>query len=64
MPLGTQQPENVVNNVLEQTYKLELSQYLHAEIFSPTAAIILKAIKQGLLKTWPGPHIKTNEETR
>ena len=54
VPLGTQQSENVVNNVLEQTYKLELSQYLHAAIFSPTAAIILKAITKVLLNTWAG----------
>ena len=37
-----------------QTSKPELVKYLHAEIFSPTTAILLKAIKQGFLKTWPG----------
>ena len=55
VPLGTQQPENVVNNILEQTSKPELSQYLHAALFIPTAASLLKATKQGFLKTCPGP---------
>ena len=53
-PLGTQKSENLVENILAQTSKPELAQYLHAEIFSPTTASILKAIKQGILKTWPG----------
>ena len=37
-----------------QTTKPELAQYLHAALFIPTTAILLKAIKQGFLKTWPG----------
>ena len=54
MPLGTQQSGNVVHNILEQTSKLELAQYLHAALFSPTAASLPKAIKKVFLKTWPG----------
>ena len=29
VPLGTQQSENVVHNILVQTSKTELAQYLH-----------------------------------
>ena len=54
VPLGTQQSENVVNNILAQTSKLELAKYLHAALFSPTTASLLKEIKQVFLKTWPG----------
>ena len=53
-PLGPQQSENMVNTILAQTSKPELSQYLHAALFTPTTAILLNAIKQGFLKTWPG----------
>ena len=44
----------VVNNILAQTTKPELAQCFHAEIFSPMATGLLKAIKMGLLKTWTG----------
>ena len=54
MPLGTQQSENVVNNILAKTTKPELAQYLHAALFSPTATSLRKAIKQGFLRTWTG----------
>ena len=54
MPLGLQQPENVVNKILAQTSKLELAQYLHALLFSPFTASLLKATKQGFLKTCMG----------
>ena len=54
MPLGPQQSENLVNNILAQTSKTELAQYLHAALFRPTKEIILKEIKPGFLKTWPG----------
>ena len=54
MPLGTQISESVTTNILAQTYKPKLAQYLHAEIFSPTTAILLNSIKKGFLKTWPG----------
>ena len=54
VPLRPQQSKNVVNNILVQTSKPELAQYLHVEIVSPTIVSLLKAIKQGLLKTWPG----------
>ena len=52
--LGPQQSENVVNNILAQTSKPELAQYLHAVLFSLTAISLLKAIKQGFLKKWTG----------
>ena len=35
-------------------FKNRTSQYLHAALFIPTTASLLKAIKQGFLKTWPG----------
>ena len=54
VPLGPQQSENVVNNIMAQTSKPKLAQYLYEAIFSPTTEILLKAIKQGFLKTWPG----------
>ena len=53
VPLGTQQSEYVVHNIMEQTSKPELAQYLHAALFIPTTASLLKAINQGFLKTWP-----------
>ena len=52
--MGPQQSENVVNNILEQTSKMELAQYLHAALFIPTTASILRVIKKGFLKTWTG----------
>ena len=54
VPLGAQQSENVVNNILVQNSKPELAQYLHAALFSPDTASLLKAILQGFLKTFPG----------
>ena len=54
VPLVTQQPASVINNIILQTSKPELAQYLHTALFSPTVASIIKAIKKGLLKTWPG----------
>ena len=52
--LGPQQYKNLVNNILEENSKSELAQYLFASLFIPTAAILLKAIKQCFLKTWTG----------
>ena len=54
VPLETQQSKSVTNNIMEQTSKLELAQYLYAALFSPTTASLLKSIKKGFLKTWPG----------
>ena len=54
VPLKTQQSEILTNNIMVQTNKPELAQYLHAALFSPTTSILLKAIKQFFLKTWPG----------
>ena len=39
---------------MNQKTKPELAQYLHAALFSATSASLLKAIKQGFLKTWSG----------
>ena len=54
LPLGPQQSEYLVNIILTQTSKPELSQYLHESLFSSTTTSLLKATKQGFLKTWPG----------
>ena len=54
MPLETQQPASVINNILAQISKSELEQYLHAEIFIPTTASLIKAIKNVFLRTLPG----------
>ena len=37
-----------------KTSKRELAKYLHASLSSPTTESLLKEIKQGFLKTWPG----------
>ena len=52
--LETQQSEDFANKILDQASKPELVQYLHAELFSPSTASLLKEIKQGFPKTWPG----------
>ena len=52
--LEAQQSETVTNKILAQTTKPELARYFHVAIFSPTKASLLKEIKQGFLKTWPG----------
>ena len=54
VPLETQKSEAVINNIMAYTSKPEQAQYLHASLFIPTATSLLKAIKQGFLKTWPG----------
>ena len=54
VPLETQQSEDVTNNILDQATKLEPTQSLNAERFSPTTASLFKKTKQGLLKTWTG----------
>ena len=54
VPLETQQSEAVINNIMDQTTKPELAQYLHAALFIPTTASLIKAIKKGLLNTCPG----------
>ena len=54
MTLWPQQSEILVNNILAQNSKPELSKYLYAALFSPTTSSQLKAIKQGFMKTWPG----------
>ena len=54
VPLGPQQSENVVNNILAQTSKLELAKYLHAAHFIPTTASLLNPIKHVFLEMWLG----------
>ena len=54
VPLETQQSEFVVKNIMAQTTKPELVQYHHAALFIPTLESLLKAIKQGFLKTLSG----------
>ena len=54
VPLGSQQSENVVNNIMAQTSKPELAQYLHAALFISTTESLLKATKKSFLETWPG----------
>ena len=44
----------VINNILAQTNKLEMAQYLHDTFFSPKRTILLKETKLGFLKTWLG----------
>ena len=41
------------NNILAQTNKPELTQYLHVSLFIPTASL-LNATKQDFPNTWPG----------
>ena len=53
--LKTQLSESTKNNILAQTTKSELSQYLNAALFIPTTTRLLKASKPGFLKTWTGP---------
>ena len=54
VPLDTQKPAAVINNILAQISKSELAQYLHTSLFSPNTESLAKAIKQGFLKTWTG----------
>ena len=54
VPLEIKQSEIVENNILVQTTKPELAQYLHATLFIPKTTSLLKAIKLGLLETYPG----------
>jgi hypothetical protein len=42
------------NNVYELRSTRALVNYLHKEMFSPSKAELIKAIKQGHLTTWPG----------
>ena len=44
----------VANNILSQTNRLELAQYVHTTLFSPTITSLIKTIKLGFLKTYPG----------
>ena len=52
--LKKKQSEAVTNNIMSQTTKPELAQYRHISLFIPTTGSLLKSIKKGFLKTWPG----------
>ena len=56
--MGSAPGATTIRNFGEQhsgtNFKLEMAQYLHAALFRPTTESLLNAIKQGLLKTWPG----------
>ena len=54
VPLETQKSEALTKHIMAQTSRLELAKYLHTALLCPTTASLLKAIKQGFLKTWPG----------
>ena len=57
-PLETQQSEDLKNKILVQTTKPELAQNVHASLFIPKTASLLRLIKQGFLKTYPGVTLK------
>ena len=68
--LETQQSESVTNKIMSQTTKPELAQYLHASLFVPTTASLLKAMKNKFMKTMPGiiekivkKHLEKSKET-
>ena len=46
VPLETRQSGVVENKIIAQTTKPELAQYLHAAIFGPATASLLKSIKK------------------
>jgi hypothetical protein len=47
-------PEPIANNVDELRKTGALVHYLHKALFSPTKAVMLQAVKDGHLITWPG----------
>jgi hypothetical protein len=47
-------PISAANNVYELCNTIELVNYLHKEMFSPTKAAPIKALKQGHLVPWSG----------
>jgi hypothetical protein len=50
-----QQPQlDVENNVYELRNTGSLVNYLHKAMFSPTKSVLLQAVKNGHLVTWPG----------
>jgi hypothetical protein len=44
----------VANNIYELRNTGSLVNYLHKDVFSPTKYILLQAVKNGHLITWPG----------
>jgi hypothetical protein len=47
-------PEPIANNVYELRNTGDLVHYLHNALFSPTKYVMLQAVKDGHLITWPG----------
>jgi hypothetical protein len=47
-------PISTANNVYELCNTGALVNYLHKKMFSPTKSVLIKAMKQGHLTTWPG----------
>jgi hypothetical protein len=47
-------PDPIANNVYELRNTWALVHYLHKALFSPTKAVMLQAVKDGHLITWPG----------
>jgi hypothetical protein len=47
-------PELIGNNMYELRSTRALVHYLHKAIFSPTKYVMLQAVKDGHLITWPG----------
>ena len=60
--LETQHTKVVANHILSQTNKPELAQYLHVELFIPTAASLLKEVKQGFPEELAITHRKSHQE--
>ena len=55
VPLDTQQSNIMVNNILVETTKPELSLYFHAALSIPMKTSLLKSINMSYLNTLPGP---------
>ena len=51
VPRETQPSEIVENDIMDQTTKTELAQYLHATIFIPEKSSLFEATKKGFLNT-------------
>jgi hypothetical protein len=47
-------PDPIANNVYELHNTGSLVHYSHKALFSPTKSIMLQAVKDGYLITWPG----------
>ena len=56
LPLTSNQPkaEQEMNNILSRKTKKEIVEFMHAACFSPTIDTLLKAVRSGFFKSWPG----------